>query len=198
MIILVETDGISLDSKLLVIGLRTPSEVKLWKIWEHPDEKSMLSSFIDHFLSMTEDKIIIGYNILKFDVPILLHKASGLPKFEEFFRKLNSSNVIDLFTILTFLNQGQLKGMDFYCGKFGVRLLGPKRDEVSRLYETGGEENLEKISNLVSLKLNTINELFLKSWGKVKDGGFRLWEKSKEGKQLSNRQPSFNKSIEEA
>jgi DNA polymerase elongation subunit (family B) len=176
MILSIETDGFSPESKLLVIGLRMPSKVRLWKRWDYPDEKSMVSAFVGHFLGMEGDKIIIGFNLLKFDVPVLLHKAAGLPRFEEFFRRLNSSNVIDLFTILTFLNEGQLKGLDHYCHAFGVRNLGPKRDEVARLYRAGTPGDKEKISNLVSLKLNTISELFLKSWGEVKDGQHRLWK----------------------
>lgn len=175
MIISIDTDGFSPDSGLIVIGLRTPSEVRLWKRWAFQDEKAMLSDFIKHFLSVTDDKIIIGFNLLKFDLPILLHKAACLPEFGEFFRKVNSSNVIDLFTILTFLNKGQLSGLEFYCNALGIRNLGPKRDEVSRLYKSGISTDLEKISELASLKLNTISELFLKSWGQVKDGQHMLW-----------------------
>ncbi len=177
MILSIDTDGISLDSNLLVIGLRTPSEVRLWKRWDYPGEKAMVSAFADRFLGMEGDKIIIGFNLLKFDMPVLLHKAVGLPSFGDFFRRLNSSNVIDLFTILTFLNEGQLKGMEYYCQRFGVRMMGPDREEVARLYRSGRPEDFERISTLVSLKLNTVNELFLKSWGRVKDGGFKIWEK---------------------
>jgi len=179
MILSVETDSISLDARLLVVGLRTPADVKLWKLWDFPDEKAMLAAFVEHFLSVQGDKIIIGYNLLKFDVPLLLHKAAaaGLPLFSEFFSRINSSNVIDLFTILTFLNEGQLKGMDFYCERFGVPALGPKRDEVAVLWKSGTKESLERIATLVSLKLNTINDLFLKSWGRVRDGSFKPWER---------------------
>ncbi|MFH1294415.1 MAG: hypothetical protein ABIH90_00550 [Candidatus Aenigmatarchaeota archaeon] len=176
MILSIDTDGFSPNSNLLVIGLRTPNEVKLWKRWDYADERTMVSDFVDYFLGIEGDKIIIGFNLLKFDIPTLLHKTASQPRFEEFFRRLNSSNVIDLFTILTFLNEGQLKGMDYYCQAFGVRNLGPKRDEIARLYQVSGQER-EKISQLVSLKLNTVSELFLKSWGAVKDGQHMLWRK---------------------
>lgn len=177
MILSIDTDGFSPNSNLLVIGIRTPSEVKLWKRWDYADERTMVSDFVDYFLGIEGDKIIIGFNLLKFDVPILLHKSAVLPKFEELFMRLNSSNVIDLFTILTFLNEGQLKGLDHYCQAFGIRNLGPKRDEIALLYKSGSAEDKEKISQQVSLKLNTVSELFLKSWGAVKDGQHRLWRK---------------------
>jgi len=177
MILSVETDAISLDAKLLVIGLRTPGDVKLWKLWDYADEQAMLNAFVDHFLGIQGDKIIIGYNILKFDVPLLLRKTAAHARFAELFQRINSSNVIDLFTILTFLNEGQLKSMDFYCERFSIPSLGPKRDEVAMLVKSDTPESKERISTLVSLKLNVINDLFLKSWGRVRDGSFKPWER---------------------
>lgn len=143
MIIVAKADKYTHDATILSIGLRTPGTTRVWKLWEFPDEGEMISDFMRYFLSI-DDKIVVGFNILKFDIPLLLLKSRGLPEFEDFFRKINYANVIDLFVILTHQRGGVLKGLDFYCKEFGINADLVSGLELTRLYENKEYGRFEK------------------------------------------------------
>ena len=111
----IQTEGISYSAKILTIQVkrRGLSDTIIWRRWKFDNEEHLLQNFRDWFLK-ENDKIFVGYNILKFDLPLLLLKLSQLEKFDEFSLKLNRSNILDLFAVLTFLKK-EIKGFDYYC-----------------------------------------------------------------------------------
>lgn len=147
MIVNIFTTGFSPDSSLLFIGVRTHTGE--FKSWEKPEE------FIEYFLS-TDDKIVIGFNILKFDIPFLLLKAKDSLEFTQFFKKINYSNIIDLFTILTFQNKGVIKGLDFYLEQEGIEKNFLSDSEIIRNLDR------EKTKEDIKRKLEAINSLYWK------------------------------------
>jgi DNA polymerase elongation subunit (family B) len=168
MILNIETTGFSHDADLFLIGVRTrTNEIKIWKRWDFPSEESMLKNFLSYFLGV-DDKIVIGFNILKFELPYLFIKVQKLPEFRDFFKKINLANVVDLYTILTFMNKGVIKGLSFYCEKY--KLKEPPQDrEILRSYES---RDYEKASRLAEEKLNSINSLFSVVWSKARKGQY--------------------------
>ena len=165
MILAVQTDGFSHDSKVLSIGIKTPNQTRFWNIWEYSSEKQLIENFINYFTSV-DDKIIIGFNVLKFDIPLLLLKSYGLTSFDRFFKKINFSNIEDLFMILTFINQGIIKGLDHYIKKYGIEIVIPSDRELVRLYNN---QEYERFKIGFGKKLDAIDRLFVKIWGRIKE-----------------------------
>lgn len=142
MILHVLTSGYSADSQLILIGVRThTNEHKFWNTVE---------GFLDYFLS-TDDKIVVGFNILKFDIPFLLLNTPS-ERLADFFKKINYSNIVDLFTVLTFQNKGIIKGLDYHLEKEGLSRDFPGDDEM-RIKGEGVQESLGK-------KLEAIHSLY--------------------------------------
>lgn len=162
MILSVQTSGFSHDSKILAIGLKRAGFLRIWKSWEFPSEMEMLQDFVKHFLG-TQDKIVIGFNNLKLDMPLLLLRTRELPEFPEFFKKFNYANVEDLFLINTFINRGIIKGLDYYCKKEGIPCEFSDREIVSA-YNSG---DYAKFEAMFRKKLDALDALFLKMWEKV-------------------------------
>ncbi len=163
------SEGFSPDSKLLSLSLRKDTGAsQSFSIWNHPSQNQLLTTFFDYFLS-ENDKILTGFNILKFDLPLVFLAGKSLPSFPSFFRELNRANVVDLFPILTSLNHGQLKSLSSYCERFGVAK-PPTRETLVKSYHSKDYKavsaGLEKttaailaLSELLRSKLNSADIL---------------------------------------
>ncbi|MCX6815002.1 MAG: hypothetical protein NTY20_05125 [Candidatus Aenigmarchaeota archaeon] len=165
MILSVQTEGFSADAKILAIGLKRQAFLRIWKSWEFADEREMIFDFMKYFLK-TDDKIVIGFNNLKLDIPLLLLRSAGLPSFGEFFKKMNYANAEDLFVILTFINRGVIKGLDYYCKKEGIACDFSDREIISAY----NSKDYARFQELFKKKLEAMDALFLKMWEKVTKG----------------------------
>ncbi len=165
MILSIQTSGFLPDSYIYMIGMKTLKDFKIWGVWNFSSEKNMLEDFIEYFTS-TDDKIIIGFNILKFEIPMILLKSQGLRGYEKLFKKINFSNFEDIFVILTFLNHGVIRGLEFYKKTYNISTNLLSDREMFRLYQKG---EYEKLDRAMKEKLDVINEIFLKLWGKIKE-----------------------------
>ncbi len=155
MIILdIRTYDFSPGSKITSIQAKKGS-CKDWFLWNHVSEKAMIEDFIEYFLK-DDDKIIAGYNVLKFQLPLLFLKMSDSSKFDEFFRKINYSNVIDIFVILTFLNKGQLKPLEYYCKEHKVNFRPIKQEEIKNMFD---KKEFGKIERLLEENMSAIEGL---------------------------------------
>ena len=143
-------------AKILTIQVKKKetNDIKIWESWKFSDENVMLGDFRDWFLE-EKDKILIGYNILKFDLPLLLLRLSSLEKFSEFFLKLNRSNVLDLFVVLTFLKKGNIKSFDYYCQKYNITTV--PQEKILDFYHT---KNYSQMDKAISKNLSAFAELF--------------------------------------
>lgn len=147
MILNIFTSGYSPEADILLIAVRTHTgEFRCW---------TSLDEFLKYFLS-TDDKIVIGFNILKWDIPLLLLKARETMEFTQFFKKINYCNVVDLFTVLTFQNQGVIKGLDFYLQQQGIEREFLTDPDIIRNLDR------EKTKNDIKKKLEAIDSLYWK------------------------------------
>ena len=166
-----EADKINQNPNILAIGIKSgENRTRIWGRWQYESEKSMVSDFAKWFLE-EKDKIIVGFNILKFELPVLLLKLSiysknenndfNMEKFEKFFLKLNRSNILDLFVILTFLRKGKIKGFKDYCMEIDIKF--KERKEILNLYYNSQYKEFE---DAITLNLNALQKLFLNCIGK--------------------------------
>lgn len=160
MILAIEVDSISSDPKILTIGAMQAGKTKIWKLWEHESEETLVWDFTYWFLREGE-KVVIGFNHLKFDLPILLLKARDFGDFEDFFMKLNKANVEDLFTFLTFVNQGRIKGLKEHCKDYDVDWPQVLDLSPAALFK---QENYQALEDHAKARLQAINDLKKKAW----------------------------------
>jgi len=107
-------------ARLYTIQVYFPSsELKIWKIWKYRNQEQLVQDFVKWFLGV-EDKILIGYNLLKVDIPLLMFQSAACEDADAFFEKANRCNIVDLHVILTFLNGGRIAGLEHWCREFGV------------------------------------------------------------------------------
>jgi hypothetical protein len=89
------------------------------------------------------DRKIVGFNILKFDIPLLMLKSQSVDKTKELYQRFFKSNIIDLFGILTYLNNGIMKSLKEWCKYFDIDYKGkPKHPQLTSKKLTFGTENL--------------------------------------------------------
>ena len=158
------SDSFAPDSKILSISLRKDTgKTMSFSLWNYSSQEEMLKAFLTYFLA-ENDKILTGFNILKFDLPLIHLSSNTLPTYKTFFTQLNRCNISDLFPLLTSLNQGQLKPLNFYCEKFNLKPPA-SREELLKLYHSQAHNDLTKaleettasvlaLSNLVRTRLN--------------------------------------------
>ena len=85
MILSIEASGFTHDAEIYAIGLKTPRVEKTWKRWEYKSEEDMLRDFAKYFVTI-DDKIVIGFNVVKFELMLMMTKmkAAGMPEFGDF------------------------------------------------------------------------------------------------------------------
>ncbi len=149
-----ESEEISYKTKIITLQVKKGSDIKLWHSWDFASEEAMISDFVTWFLQ-EKDKIIVGFNILKFDIPLLLMKSVSMADFEKFSMKLNRSNILDLFVILTFQRRGNIKGFQDYCKEFGIETAC--RDEILSLY---ANKQYSELDGLLVKNLTALERLF--------------------------------------
>jgi hypothetical protein len=129
--------------EILGIGVKIAEEIRIW-------DGGMLTEFIEWF-SAEQDMIIVGFNILKYDIPLLLLKASSVNATEKLYNKIFRSNIVDLFVILTFLNKGKIKSLKQWCKDLNV-YYEPSPPELHKFDEMHLKSELESL-NLLFNKL---------------------------------------------
>lgn len=149
-----ETTEINYRAKILTIQIKKSGKVKIWCLWDYKSEEELLKDFIEFFLN-EEDKIIVGFNILKFDIPLLLLKTSHMENFEKFSMKINHSNIIDLFAILTFKRKGKIKSFKNYCNEIDITPIS--REEILNFYNS---KEYEKINEAILKNFEALEKLF--------------------------------------
>ncbi|MDI6902478.1 MAG: hypothetical protein QMC77_01920 [Methanocellales archaeon] len=117
-----EPDYDLIEKKLITIGTKTDGNIKIWHIKDYDCERGMLKDFLEWFISNGDEKIV-GFNILKFDIPLLLLKSQSVDKTKELYQRFFKSDVIDLFGILTYL-YNKMKSLEEWCKYFDIDYKG--------------------------------------------------------------------------
>lgn len=136
-------------------GLEKDIDTALFKEWGGLDERAIVSSLYDKVkVALTTHKftVICGFNILRFDIPMLVLKAVnyGLDKHDELAKMWNNTFTIDYLQQLLPANNNQFKGMKLktivdIAERF--KLNPPKLDttggSIKELYEQGKHKEIE-------------------------------------------------------
>jgi len=155
------TDGFSSNAKIISIAIKYDNEnFEIRNVWDFKNEDDMVLDFISWFTAQ-EDKIIAGYNILKFHIPLLLLRAKKFKNFEDFFVKINKANIIDIFVYLTFINSGKINSLDFYCQNYNIGNF-VSQQKMDLLIKNSKKEEITKC---LIRNLSCINDLFSRLWG---------------------------------
>ncbi|MDD2665420.1 MAG: hypothetical protein PHD13_01370 [Methanocellales archaeon] len=116
---------------LITIGVKTDDGIKIWHRKDYNGEEKMLKDFLEWFV-INKEREIIGFNILKSDMPLLLLKSQSVGKTKELYQRLFKSNIVDLFCILTFLNNGTMCSLEMWCKKLDIVYKGkPKHPQTT-------------------------------------------------------------------
>lgn len=82
------------------------------------DERNVLRAFFNHAEDATQ---IIGFNILHFDLPVLMRRAQYLGvEFPAIPLDRFRSPHLDLMEFLSFGDKEKRRSLDFYCKRFGI------------------------------------------------------------------------------
>jgi len=137
-------------------------ELNVLKEWKS-DEKTILKTFYDYRKQLTgrESVVIVGHNILRSDIPLLIHRAA-LHKID------SASNLIDLFheaividtmqCLLPF-NKFRFKGLNSVelSRKLKIREPKYKNTEISGFYR---ENKFNEIEEHIIADMNFIEDLW--------------------------------------
>jgi hypothetical protein len=102
---------------------------------------------------------LVGYNLLKVDVPLLMFKSISNNLTDEFFEKMNQCNIVDLHAILTFLNQGKIEqgGLKGWCKNFRIPYNPPiSGNEISQVML---DRNYKLMERYIDEEVKAIAEL---------------------------------------
>jgi uncharacterized protein YprB with RNaseH-like and TPR domain len=101
-------------------------------------ERGLIEELVK-WLHDLQDKIVVGFNILKFDIPVLLLRCSELcPNLlDDFFSMLNRCNTIDLLVIETYRRKGKVVSLRDACKEYGIKepMERPKRPDEEQLFK---------------------------------------------------------------
>ncbi len=164
--------NISIEDKIIIIGADVEGEKKFWKIWDYKKEEEVVGRFYD-FLEEELKKgtvWIIGFNILRFDVPLLFYKGLRL-KGSEVFEIWRDCYVEDMRQELLPLNNFKFKGLsaDNVCralrellkeeierGEIEISEIKHKGYEVPEFYNKG---EYDKIIEHLSSDIDFLKDL---------------------------------------
>ena len=162
-----------IDEKVIAIGLledRTPyspisikenADAKFFFIWDHGDEEKVIEEFYNYIWSIVKDYrkqkikfvIVVGFNILRFDIPLLTQKAVeyNIMSLSEINKLWHDTYIIDLFQAALPLNNMKFKDLKLEflvkkAEKLGINMpdLHGSGKNIKQWYEKGEYENIRK------------------------------------------------------
>jgi DNA polymerase elongation subunit (family B) len=158
-------DEPSVNDKVIAIGVveEDPSGQKLFTEWEHGSERDVIRKFYKELRMYSEQRAtVIGFNILRFDIPILSFKGVQ-------YRVGDAQKIYDLWHKLFTIDYMQvalpLKGMKFkgltlaYLAKLlreKMMINVPEREEGAAVEELYDKGNFEKIKEHLIADLEII------------------------------------------
>lgn len=138
----IETTGLNpFRSQLVTIQARRNGEQTVWKAWETP-EPIMIAKFLVYLDTLPSSELIVGFNIMGFDLPFVAARASACHSWnEETHVRLYRRNWLDLYQ---YLGAGY-RSVDFWLGRLGVaRECSFTGKDVPGLYGKGEYGKIER------------------------------------------------------
>jgi len=153
--------GAFTEEKVIAIGAleeRAPHEeasFKLFTEWEAGSEKAAVGEFYRYLKALTGNGrvIVVGYNILRFDIPLLVQKGveHGVGSLPELNKLWYNTYMIDLFQLTLPLNNMMFYGHSLEKLGEKTRSINPdipkpygRGADVAKLYEEGKYGEIEE------------------------------------------------------
>lgn len=116
-----EKDRCALDvdlCRVVAIGWQLEGEEPCITTVQDATETQLITAF----WKAATDRTLIGFNCLGFDLPVLLRRSLylGIPAPRISVDKYRHPSVIDLSDELSFVGKLRLRGLSFYCKRFGI------------------------------------------------------------------------------
>jgi len=134
------------DIKIYSIGYKTPeSEVEILREWEKTEEK-IIDIFLEVIENLPDKSRLVGYNILAFDIPLIIHKAINLgvraPSDVQsiFFHNLYK---VDLCQCVLPTNRYYMRSQKSLEKRLGIETKGCDGKEIPFHYEQGNYDEIE-------------------------------------------------------
>lgn len=161
-----ETTGLNLSKdRIFTIQIKDGYGKKVWCSRDYGTESEIVGQFVDYYLEVY-DKFLIGYNIINFDLPLLLTRMRK-EDLARFFKKYNRGYVRDLAMILEFHKIKRQK-LEITARMYRVDVSKIEGIEVKKLYEQG---DWDGIINYAKGELDVIDKVFQKMWSQIKRYG---------------------------
>jgi len=127
-----ERASLDLDlCQVIAIGVMQASNRDPFVMLAHDtsEEALMLRAF---FKQLDEDRLV-GYNILEFDLPVLLRRALylGVPAPHLQLDRYRHPRVLDVLQILSYNGRLKYRSQHFYCRRFGIDVEDDAHDGAS-------------------------------------------------------------------
>ncbi len=165
----------SVDDKVIAIGVSVDGKKMFWKEWD-AGEKELINQFYKFLESLTSKERtvwIIGFNILKFDIPILIYKVLkfGLRGYSEIFELWHNCYIEDERQILLPFNDFRFKHLsaedvhralekifeeEIKEGQIRIRKIKHSGSEIPEFYK---RSEFEKILEHLSSDLDFLADL---------------------------------------
>jgi len=161
-----ETTGLNLlRDRILTIQIKDGYGKKVWCCRDYRTESALVGQFVDYYLKV-EDKFLIGYIIINFDLPLLLTRMEK-EDLARFFKKYNKGYVRDLAMILEFHKVKRQK-LENVAKLYKIDVSKIEGIEIRELYE---QREWNRIINYAKDELDVIEQLFQKMWAQIKKWG---------------------------
>jgi len=154
-----ERASLDLDlCQVIAIGVMEPTNrdpfVMLAK--SAADERTMLTAF---FKQLDEDRLV-GYNILEFDLPILLRRALylGVPAPHLQLDRYRHPRVLDVLQILSYNGRLKYRSQAFYCRRFGIAVDDDEHEgaDMPQLFADGRWDDIARHVSCDVLQLRAL------------------------------------------
>ncbi|MEM3373323.1 MAG: ribonuclease H-like domain-containing protein [Candidatus Anstonellales archaeon] len=148
-----------IDSKLIALGIleRTKKYIYLEK---DSSEEEMLKNFwkfIEDRLDSNNNLLVVGFNILQFDLPFLITR-SFIKNVKVV--KLSSKSICDIKERLSFTRKGNVRGkLKELANLIGIETLNIDGKDIIKFYQ---ENDWETISRYLEKDLEITEKLFLR------------------------------------
>jgi len=162
------------NTKVISIQYKdSDGNITVLKEWES-NEKTILKRFHDHLLKLknTGFIVVIGHNLLRFDIPILIHRMAvhNIDTYENLL-DLHHSHIIAMDSLQCLLpfNDFQVKGLNAVELSRRLKIRAPKHKstEIAQFYRNG---QYAKIEEHILADLDFMEDL----WRKLREKGPEL------------------------
>jgi DNA polymerase elongation subunit (family B) len=162
------------NTKVISIQYKdSDGNITVLKEWES-NEKTILKRFHDHLLKLknTGFIVVIGHNLLRFDIPILIHRMAvhNIDTYENLL-DLHHSHIIAMDSLQCLLpfNDFQVKGLNAVELSRRLKIRAPKHKstEIAQFYRNG---QYDKIEEHILADLDFMEDL----WRKLREKGSEL------------------------